>query len=83
MWAFGEVISDESLEEMAISENKWLRYEVANYENTPYNVRVRLSQDDDQDVRGCMLALDSLQEDIREKLESDQALMEYSEGRFF
>jgi len=83
MRAFGEVISNKRLGEMAISENKWLRVEIANCENTPYNIRVGLSQDDDQDVRGCMLALDNLQEDIREKLESDQALMEYSEGRFF
>ena len=61
---------------MSCSENVSLRTAIAVYENTPYDIRLKLSQDDNRDVRSCLLQLDDLQDDIRKKLESDESLME-------
>ena len=75
--AFGQAISHEELSTMSSSDNISLRRAIALCENTPYDIRLKLSQDDNDDVRGSLLSLDDLQDDIRESLEGDQALMEY------
>ena len=74
--AYGQAISYEELSTMSCSENVSFRTAVAVYENTPYDIRLKLSQDDNRDVRYCLLQLDDLQDDIRKKLESDESLME-------
>ena len=80
--AYEQVIGHEDLAEMSSSENELLRREIAEYRNTPYDVRVKLSQDVDQDVRCLLLTLDDLQEDIRVILEGDNALMEYYQDNY-
>lgn len=61
---------------MSCSENISLRCAIANYKNTPYDIRLKLSQDDSNDVKASLLSSDDLQEDIRKKLEIDESIME-------